>query len=70
MTDDQTITCVACGGQFAFTAKDQAFFASNAWSRPKRCKECRRDRGPEAERRGSRSVYAFHDYDQRHRRAR
>jgi hypothetical protein len=38
---DKQLTCVDCGNQFAFTDRDQAFFAQKAFADPKRCKVCR-----------------------------
>lgn len=40
---DQTIICRDCSKEFVFTAKGQAFFASQTppFSPPVRCKDCR-----------------------------
>jgi len=39
---DKVITCVDCGKEFTFTARDQAFYAEKGFTNePKRCKECR-----------------------------
>ena len=45
---DQIIKCIGtrenpCGKEFAFTAKDQAFYAEKEFTQPKRCKECRQE---------------------------
>ena len=39
---DQTLTCVDCGREFAFDAEEQEFFREKGFDPPKRCKECRR----------------------------
>lgn len=39
---DKRLTCVDCGGTFAWTADEQAFFAQKSLSeRPERCQACR-----------------------------
>jgi hypothetical protein len=38
---DKTLNCCDCGQSFVFTAGEQAFFASEGLSEPKRCKPCR-----------------------------
>ncbi len=38
---DETRTCVDCGHEFPFSAKEQAFFAEKGFHPPKRCKACR-----------------------------
>jgi len=45
---DKTIQCVDCSEEFAFTEREQAFYATKLdaktgmpWSAPKRCKPCR-----------------------------
>ena len=39
---DKTITCVDCGTDFVFTARDQEFYAEKGFNNePKRCKACR-----------------------------
>jgi hypothetical protein len=38
------LTCVDCGQDFEWSAKDQAFFAERDFQPPKRCKECRQTR--------------------------
>ena len=39
---DKTITCVDCGEEFVFTARDQEFYAEKGFNNePKRCKACR-----------------------------
>lgn len=42
---DQTLTCVACGTEFAFSASEQERHAQQGFSRPpKRCPRCRQER--------------------------
>ncbi|HEY8489787.1 MAG TPA: zinc-ribbon domain containing protein [Dehalococcoidia bacterium] len=42
---DQTLTCVACGSAFTFTASEQEFHAQKGFSHPpKRCPRCRQER--------------------------
>lgn len=41
ISTDQTLTCVDCGAEFAFSASEQAFYAERGFSLPKRCKPCR-----------------------------
>lgn len=39
---EQTLTCVDCGTNFAFTVADQEFFAEKGFNNPpRRCKPCR-----------------------------
>jgi putative zinc ribbon protein len=38
---DRMLVCVDCGNEFAFTEKDQRFFASKQFADPKRCRPCR-----------------------------
>jgi CxxC-x17-CxxC domain-containing protein len=38
---DKTLTCVDCGVQFTFTARDQAFYDERGFQAPRRCKNCR-----------------------------
>ena len=43
--EDKTLTCVECGGEFAFTAAEQELFSSRGFSNdPKRCLSCRQTR--------------------------
>lgn len=50
---DQTITCMDCKQAFVFTVNEQAFFAKQGFTTPKRCKPCRDVRKAEkAEREG------------------
>lgn len=45
MYSDKTLTCRDCGQNFAFTAGEQEFFASRAFTNePSRCPECRSER--------------------------
>jgi hypothetical protein len=39
--EDKKLTCVDCGKEFIFTAREQEFYAQKGFSEPKRCKECR-----------------------------
>jgi CxxC-x17-CxxC domain-containing protein len=42
---DRTLTCVDCGSEFVFTARDQEFHAQQGFANePKRCPDCRRAR--------------------------
>lgn len=38
---DQVLSCVDCGSQFTFSAKDQAFYQERGYQAPRRCKTCR-----------------------------
>jgi CxxC-x17-CxxC domain-containing protein len=43
--EDKTITCKDCGTQFAFTAREQQFFAEKGFqNQPQRCRDCRQTR--------------------------
>ncbi len=45
MYTDRTITCLDCGGEFAFTAGEQEFYAERGFTEaPKRCPSCRAQR--------------------------
>lgn len=42
MYTDERLTCTDCGAEFAFTAGEQAFFASKGFAnKPNRCVQCR-----------------------------
>jgi len=41
---DRMLRCADCGGTFAFTAGEQAFFQERGFSEPKRCPSCREAR--------------------------
>ncbi len=41
---DKTLTCSDCGMEFAFTEREQAFFAEKGFSEPRRCPSCRASR--------------------------
>lgn len=41
MTEDKTLVCRDCGGEFVFTQGEQTFFAERGFSEPIRCKSCR-----------------------------
>lgn len=47
---DIQLTCVTCGREFIFTAKEQEFFHSKGFREPKHCRECRQRRKQERER--------------------
>jgi CxxC-x17-CxxC domain-containing protein len=53
MYADKALRCVACGADFVFTAREQAFHASKGFTNePRRCSGCRQARrasGPRAE---------------------
>lgn len=38
---DKQITCIDCKNPFVFSERDQAFFAEQNFTEPKRCKPCR-----------------------------
>jgi CxxC-x17-CxxC domain-containing protein len=38
---DKMVTCVDCGVQFTFSARDQAFYQERGYQAPRRCKTCR-----------------------------
>jgi CxxC-x17-CxxC domain-containing protein len=38
---DKNVTCVDCGAQFVFTARDQAFYQERGFQPPRRCRACR-----------------------------
>ena len=38
---DREITCAECGTTFAFTEREQEYYAERNLSEPKRCKQCR-----------------------------
>ena len=38
---DKQVSCVDCGAQFVFSARDQAFYQERGYSAPRRCKTCR-----------------------------
>jgi len=45
MYADKALRCVACGADFAFTAREQEFHASKGFTNePRRCPACRRAR--------------------------
>lgn len=41
---DQMLKCSDCGADFAFTARDQAFYRERGFSPPRRCRNCRQKR--------------------------
>ena len=42
---DRVLTCVDCGGEFVFTAGEQAFFHERQFKNlPKRCRTCKEKR--------------------------
>ncbi len=38
---DRELRCADCGGNFNWSAEDQAFFQEKGFEPPKRCKPCR-----------------------------
>lgn len=38
---DKLVTCVDCGAQFTFSARDQAFYQERGYQAPRRCRTCR-----------------------------
>ena len=38
---DKPLTCIDCNQEFAFTARDQQFYADRQFSEPRRCPSCR-----------------------------
>ena len=41
---DKNLTCSDCGMEFAFTEREQAFYAEKGFSEPRRCASCRASR--------------------------
>lgn len=41
---DKTLTCSDCGIEFAFTDREQAFYAEKGFTEPRRCPSCRQSR--------------------------
>ena len=41
---DKTLTCSDCNIEFAFTEREQAFYAEKGFSEPRRCPSCRASR--------------------------
>jgi CxxC-x17-CxxC domain-containing protein len=42
---EKTLTCKDCGQQFAFTVRDQQFYAEKGFeNEPQRCRDCRTQR--------------------------
>lgn len=41
---DITLTCIKCKKRFIFSCKDQQFFESLGYKRPKLCKQCKQKR--------------------------
>ncbi|MFH0940172.1 MAG: zinc-ribbon domain containing protein [Planctomycetota bacterium] len=39
--EDKLLICVDCHAQFAFTARDQAFYQQRGYQAPHRCRDCR-----------------------------
>ncbi|MBP1704628.1 MAG: hypothetical protein H6Q36_367 [Chloroflexi bacterium] len=44
MYADKVLTCIDCGQEFVFTARDQEFYATRQFSEPRRCPSCRASR--------------------------
>ncbi len=57
---DKTLTCSDCGMEFAFTEREQAFYAEKGFSEPRRCPSCRASR--KAARSGGDSGYGAGSY--------
>jgi CxxC-x17-CxxC domain-containing protein len=57
---DKTLTCSDCGMEFAFTEREQAFYAEKGFSEPRRCPSCRASR--KAARAGGDSGYGGGSY--------
>jgi CxxC-x17-CxxC domain-containing protein len=57
---DKTLTCSDCGMEFAFTEREQAFYAEKGFSDPRRCASCRASR--KAARSGGDSSYGGGSY--------
>jgi CxxC-x17-CxxC domain-containing protein len=57
---DKTLTCSDCGMEFAFTEREQAFYAEKGFSEPRRCASCRASR--KAARAGGDSSYGGGSY--------
>ncbi len=57
---DKTLTCSDCSMEFAFTDRDQAFYAEKGFSEPRRCPSCRASR--KAARAGGESGYGGGSY--------
>jgi CxxC-x17-CxxC domain-containing protein len=41
---DKNLTCADCGNEFAFTAREQEFYADRGFTDPRRCPSCRASR--------------------------
>jgi CxxC-x17-CxxC domain-containing protein len=41
---DKTLTCSDCGMEFAFSDREQAFYAEKGFTEPRRCPSCRASR--------------------------
>jgi CxxC-x17-CxxC domain-containing protein len=57
---DKNLTCSDCGMEFAFTEREQAFYAEKGFSEPRRCASCRASR--KAARSGGDSSYGGGSY--------
>ena len=57
---DKTLTCSDCGMEFAFTEREQAFYAEKGFTEPRRCSSCRASR--KAARSGGDSSYGGGSY--------
>ena len=56
MFQDKTIACKDCGNEFAFTAREQEFYAEKGFNNePQRCKNCRDARKGNTNSRGPRT---------------
>jgi CxxC-x17-CxxC domain-containing protein len=57
---DKTLTCSDCNIEFAFTEREQAFYAEKGFSEPRRCPSCRASR--KQARSGGDSAYSGGSY--------
>ena len=57
---DKTLTCSDCNTEFAFTEREQAFYAEKGFTEPRRCNSCRASR--KAARSGGDSGYGGGSY--------
>ena len=57
---DKTLTCSDCGMEFAFSEREQAFYAEKGFTDPRRCPSCRASR--KAARAGGDGAYGGGSY--------
>jgi CxxC-x17-CxxC domain-containing protein len=58
---DKNLNCSDCGMEFAFTEREQAFYAEKGFTEPRRCPSCRASR--KAARSGGDSSYGAGSYE-------